>query len=491
MNDRTPFQQLCDAVYINDFDEVTALIIQQRLKPEGIDVVSSFLYSAVIAHRPDVVMELLGHVSINPDLKDNNGTTALQIAALQGDLKIVQALLRAGADPNLANNDGITPLTLAAENNHRAVVTELLKHGADDFKGPNFSYNKQVIIDFTGNEAAADALKSLAEKWDAHHPDSPCKIIPVEDFLKEDTNILVESLFKSGDVIRIYIIAHGGTGLDFISKKRSGDERLDVDFETLAEKLARFIGDIGDRKAVINLVSGNAGKGSQDDPQIDDSFAAKLHQSLAKFFPEGSSPDVVARTTMVSVENRTAKTLLKNYSITGQERKELKTMLGKGGYLRGQKTTLDLDIPSEKNKELRLKHLKHWQEGSKFRFMQKGDKQIKVSEYPSKWKAKVIKVINESINNTTKKSQKKFLKEQLRLFSTMKPEQIFNAIYMLSDHATLIREIHFSDSLLRLFIATTYDKMGPLIAEGEEIFDSKHAVKHPVPTGRSLTNKKK
>lgn len=67
-------------------------------------------------------------VQNNVDAQDQKGNTALMIAARDGDVKQVDALLLQDADPNKKNIWGVTPLIWAAYNGHTAVVQTLLKH---------------------------------------------------------------------------------------------------------------------------------------------------------------------------------------------------------------------------------------------------------------------------------------------------------------------------------------------------------------------------
>jgi ankyrin repeat protein len=60
-----------------------------------------------------------------------DGTTALDHAVRQDDLKEAQALLRAGANPKAANRYGVTPLFLAATNGNAEMAESLLKARAD------------------------------------------------------------------------------------------------------------------------------------------------------------------------------------------------------------------------------------------------------------------------------------------------------------------------------------------------------------------------
>lgn len=65
------------------------------------------------------------------DVPDNAGNTPLQIAALEGDVEVVQLLLDAGCDITSKNIDKDTPLIDAVENGHLEVVRLLLKAGLD------------------------------------------------------------------------------------------------------------------------------------------------------------------------------------------------------------------------------------------------------------------------------------------------------------------------------------------------------------------------
>ena len=65
------------------------------------------------------------------DVPDNAGNTPLQIAALEGDVEVVQLLLDAGCDTTSKNIDKDTPLIDAVENGHLEVVKLLLKAGLD------------------------------------------------------------------------------------------------------------------------------------------------------------------------------------------------------------------------------------------------------------------------------------------------------------------------------------------------------------------------
>lgn len=79
-------------------------------------------------------MKSYGWTMSHADLSDawsDEGQTALILAARNGHLEVVEALLKAGADPDHATADGRTALIMAAEGGHATVVESLLRAGAD------------------------------------------------------------------------------------------------------------------------------------------------------------------------------------------------------------------------------------------------------------------------------------------------------------------------------------------------------------------------
>jgi hypothetical protein len=68
--------------------------------------------------------------SVDVDVCNEHGMTALMRAARGGHAAAVRALLEGGADPNLARNDRFTALALAAFFGHTETVRILIDHGA-------------------------------------------------------------------------------------------------------------------------------------------------------------------------------------------------------------------------------------------------------------------------------------------------------------------------------------------------------------------------
>jgi len=67
----------------------------------------------------------------NPNVRNQLNTTPLLEAAFHGNAQIIKALLEAGADPNLAGPDGETPLMLLARGDNVAAAKLLLDKGAN------------------------------------------------------------------------------------------------------------------------------------------------------------------------------------------------------------------------------------------------------------------------------------------------------------------------------------------------------------------------
>ncbi len=67
---------------------------------------------------------------VDVNIKYDNGTTPLHIAASKGNLKIVKLLVKNGADVNI-EYDGANPLYFAAWLNHTKIMKYLIKKGAN------------------------------------------------------------------------------------------------------------------------------------------------------------------------------------------------------------------------------------------------------------------------------------------------------------------------------------------------------------------------
>lgn len=120
-----------DAVERGDIEQVKALLKAGRdanFKFYG----QAAIHAAVMYDRQEIIQLLLDH-SVDVDLQDNGGRTALSIAAQGGRKAIAQLLLSRGANVNHQDAYGMTPLHWAYQfcNISPDFILFLLDHGAN------------------------------------------------------------------------------------------------------------------------------------------------------------------------------------------------------------------------------------------------------------------------------------------------------------------------------------------------------------------------
>lgn len=122
------------------------------MEEKGIDKESGYenltpLISAVINGDSEIV-KLLLKSGVNINTNDEYGYTVLEIASLEGCVRIVEMLLK----------EGESALSLAAENDHVEVVKVLLSAGA-----PIVEEDKEIYEQF--KERHPEVYKSLESKY--------------------------------------------------------------------------------------------------------------------------------------------------------------------------------------------------------------------------------------------------------------------------------------------------------------------------------------
>jgi ankyrin repeat protein len=95
-----------------------------------------------------------------------DGTTALQVAAFEGDVAEAQRLIKAGADVRAINAYGVNAMQLAADSANTGLIALLLKAGADP-ESPNADGETALhLVARAGNVEAAKLLLKAGAKVD-------------------------------------------------------------------------------------------------------------------------------------------------------------------------------------------------------------------------------------------------------------------------------------------------------------------------------------
>lgn len=136
MSTNDPAAHLFTAVREGDEDAVVRLL-RSGVSPDAVDEDGqTALYLAAVSDRPGVVRLLLV-AGAAPDRLSQGTDAPLCGAACGGHTEVVRALLAAGAAPDTVEEFGFTALTWAVRLGRVAVVRELLAAGADpDRPGP-------------------------------------------------------------------------------------------------------------------------------------------------------------------------------------------------------------------------------------------------------------------------------------------------------------------------------------------------------------------
>jgi ankyrin repeat protein len=123
---------LYDPVIAGDTDKVARVLgtggsyVDSTLDEEG----KTALMLAAAAGN-DAMVDLLLRYRAKPDARDSIGNTALAYAAARGQIEAAEALLRGRAAIDPENRQGVTPLMQAAQQGQAAMVRFLLARGAD------------------------------------------------------------------------------------------------------------------------------------------------------------------------------------------------------------------------------------------------------------------------------------------------------------------------------------------------------------------------
>nr|CAD2206112.1 unnamed protein product [Meloidogyne enterolobii] len=98
---------------------------------------------------------------IDPDEEDDDGVTALQIAAAKGHRRLVEFLIKEGASLERANYAGMTPFLHACREGHQDIVTLLANYGANAHSLSGLGVSAMALACAGRHLAVVRTLKSL------------------------------------------------------------------------------------------------------------------------------------------------------------------------------------------------------------------------------------------------------------------------------------------------------------------------------------------
>lgn len=121
--------RLIDEVQGNNIDSVKDLLSSGYVDVNLLSLEGESALIEAIWYPP--IIKLLLENGADPNIKDDNGSTALFHASANNIPETVALLLRGGADPNVQNDKGNTALIYASLYDRPNIITSLLKADAD------------------------------------------------------------------------------------------------------------------------------------------------------------------------------------------------------------------------------------------------------------------------------------------------------------------------------------------------------------------------
>ncbi|KAB8218031.1 ankyrin repeat-containing domain protein [Aspergillus novoparasiticus] len=158
---------------------------------------NAFLHAATVGDATTIENEYLKDKSILT-AKDADGRTALHLAALHKDVKVLELLLNYGVEPSTTDNRGQTALHIAAQQASLAVVELLLKRRA------NWSirdHDGNTPLSYAYQQYSVDILSCFLQYTPTYPTEIPCGLTP-EIVLRSSAN-------RKWTPLQITVNAHG------------------------------------------------------------------------------------------------------------------------------------------------------------------------------------------------------------------------------------------------------------------------------------------
>lgn len=146
-----------------------------------------------VTRGDDILLHQLLKRGLDPNESDNNGHTALHIAASKGNEQCARLLLDYGADPNASDSEGKVPLWEALCEKHDSVVQLLVEGGADLSSGDTALY-ACIAVEENNTELLEDIIRYGGDV------NRPCKdgSTPLHRAVCDENIQMVEFLLEHG-----------------------------------------------------------------------------------------------------------------------------------------------------------------------------------------------------------------------------------------------------------------------------------------------------
>ncbi|NBP43832.1 MAG: ankyrin repeat domain-containing protein [Betaproteobacteria bacterium] len=148
--------------FVFDKAEVVQALLERGFEANGVDEQGNpALVKAVITPAPRIFQVLLNWPKTDVNAVNPQGESALMLAAIQGRLDWVKALIARDADVNMP---GWTPLHYAASKGHIEVMRELIEnHAYIDAESPNGTTPLMMAAYYGGSRATKLLLEEGAD----------------------------------------------------------------------------------------------------------------------------------------------------------------------------------------------------------------------------------------------------------------------------------------------------------------------------------------
>lgn len=127
----------------------------------------------------------------DPNIRDNEGCTALHRAAFVQNEDIMKMLIAAGADVNVHDDNGETPLHLAAERDNAYLISHLLQAGAEiDAR----DRDERTALHFAAIAGGEEACHALIRRGADPHAQDVDRETPLHAACEHNQNVVARAL---------------------------------------------------------------------------------------------------------------------------------------------------------------------------------------------------------------------------------------------------------------------------------------------------------